>query len=625
MPGRIPEEIIDEVRSSVNIVSVIGQYVSLEKKGKDYIGLCPFHQEKTPSFTVNEEKQFFKCFGCGKGGNVFKFIMEKENLSFPESVRVVARTGNISLPDDQETHSYTLSPLKQIYKDTAKFYNFVLVDTQIGERGRQYAQKRDLNDEIVEHFQIGYAPERPNDLYKYLSKKYDEQLLNQSGLFVQADDGTLYDRFRDRLMFPLGDEAGYTVGFSGRRLSDNKEIAKYINSPETKIFNKSKLLFHFAEAKKEAQSKPKEESRLILYEGYMDVIAAYKAGIKNGIASMGTSLTDHQVSLIKRVTPNIIINYDGDSAGIHASERATKMFSNNNQQNPYTTSADNLNLNIVSLPDGMDPDEYVEKYGAKAYRQAVNNAQPAIDFLLGRLAKRYNLTNANEKEKFARAAITLIVQTTGDALKQGYYINEVAKQTEISVDLLKPEWNRQQIDRSRATRRNFRNHLERRSQFSDHKVITPALEEEQVDKNIVLDRLLYLFIHSNKARNLILKKHFLFPLASYARLAEEWLQFQETRSNPSVESFVDFVSSESLSKIVTNFEMNHMPPIEDDTVEQEIDDLIQVVDVNRLQKKLDKLKEEIADAIQKNDNNKVLQLSKKIIDLRRTEKEGGLL
>ena len=217
------------------------------------------------------------------------------------------------------------------------------------------------------------------------------------------------------------------------------------------------------------------------------------------------------------------------------------------------------------------------------------------------------------------------MQTTGDSLKQGFYINEVAKQTEISVDLLKPEWNRQQIDRNRATRRNFRNQLERRSQLSESQVISPALVEEQVDKNIVLDRLLYLFIHSNKARDLILKKHFLFPLANYARLAEEWLQFQETHSNPSVESFVDFVSPESLSKIITNFEMNQMPPIEDETLEQEIDDLIQVVDENQLQKTLDKLKEEIEDAIQKNDNNKVLQLSKKIIDLRRTKKEGGLL
>lgn len=625
MSGRIPEELIDEVRNSVNIVNVIGQYVSLEKKGKDYIGLCPFHQEKTPSFTVNEEKQFFKCFGCGKGGNVFKFIMEKEHLNFPESVRVVARTGNISLPEEQGSSSYALSPLKQIYKDTAEFYNFVLVDTRLGERGRQYAQKRDLDDEIIDHFKIGYAPERSNDLYKYLSKKYDEQLLNQSGLFVQGEDGTLYDRFRDRLMFPLGDEAGYTVGFSGRRLSDNKEIAKYINSPETKIFNKSKLLFHFAEAKKEVKSKQKDESQLILYEGYMDVIAAYKAGITTGIASMGTSLTDSQVSLIKQVTPNIIINYDGDSAGVHATERAIKMFSNATQQNLYTSSINNINLNIVSLPDDMDPDEYVEKYGPKAYRQAVQNAQPAIDFLLNRLAKRYNLTNANEKEKFARAAITLVVQTTGDSLKQGFYINEIAKQTDISVELLKPEWNRQQIARNRVSRRNFRNELERRRQFSEPAVVSPGLEEEQVDKNIVLDRLLYLFIHSNKARDLILEKHFLFPLSSYARLAEEWLQFQETHSNHSVESFVDFISPEKLSVIVTNFEMNHMPPIEDETVEQEIDDLIQVVDQNKLQNTLDTLKKEIEDAIQKNDNNKILQLSKKIIDLRRTEKEGGLL
>ncbi|QNQ82183.1 DNA primase [Lactobacillus sp. PV012] len=624
MAGRIPEELINEVRNSVNIVNVIGQYVSLEKKGKDYIGLCPFHQEKTPSFTVNEEKQFFKCFGCGKGGNVFKFIMEKEHLNFPESVRIVAQTANIPLPETQGSRAYTLSPLKQMYKDTAEFYNFVLVDTQLGERGRQYAQKRDLDDEIIEHFKIGYAPERPNDLFKYLSKKYDEQLLSQSGLFVQGEDGALYDRFRDRLMFPLGDEAGYTVGFSGRRISENKEIAKYVNSPETKIFNKSKLLFHFSEAKKEARSKQKNESQLILYEGYMDVIAAYKAGVKTGIASMGTSLTDSQVSLIKQVTPNIIINYDGDSAGVHASERAIKMFASKKQVNPYASSNDERNLSVVSLPDGMDPDEYVKKYSAKAYRQALSNAQPAIDFLLSRLAKRYDLTNTNEKEKFARAAISLIVQATDDSLKQGYYLNEIAKKTEISVDLLKPEWNRQQIARNRVNRKIFRNTLSQSRRLDDEQVTSPAVEE-QVDKNVVLDRLLYLFIHSNKARDLILSKHFLFPVESYARLEEQWLQFQETHQNPNVESFVDFVSPTNLSTIVTNFEMNQMPPIEDETLEQEIDDLIQAVNAEKLDNELKKLKEEIEDAIQKNDNNKVLQLSKKIINLRRTEKEGGLL
>ena len=277
MAGRIPEDFISEVRSNVNIVDVISQYVSLEKKGKDYIGLCPFHQEKTPSFTVNADKQFFKCFGCGKGGNVFKFLMYKDDLTFPESVERVAEFAHIAMPNGYGHNGGTkLNPLMQMHQDAVDFYHRVLLTTKAGERGMQYAQKRELDQEILDHFKIGYAPKADNVLITYLrSKGYQDDDLAQSGLFVQARDGQLYDRFRDRLMFPLDNENGRTIGFSGRRISDDKTEAKYMNSPETEIFTKSKVLFHFAEAKKAARG----EGHLVLYEGYMDVIAAYKAGV----------------------------------------------------------------------------------------------------------------------------------------------------------------------------------------------------------------------------------------------------------------------------------------------------------------------------------------------------------
>ena len=262
MAGRIPEEFINEVRSNVNIVDIISQYVSLEKKGKDYIGLCPFHQEKTPSFTVNEEKQFFKCFGCGKGGNVFKFLMYKDNLTFPESVERVAEFAHIAMPQGYGNNDGSkMNPLMRMHKDAAEFYHRVLLTTKAGERGMQYAQKRQLDQKVLDHFNIGYAPKEDNVLITYLrGKGYQDHELQKSGLFVESKDGRLFDRFRDRLMFPLDNENGRTIGFSGRRISDDKTEAKYMNSPETSIFTKSKVLFHFAEAKQAARS----EQHLIL-------------------------------------------------------------------------------------------------------------------------------------------------------------------------------------------------------------------------------------------------------------------------------------------------------------------------------------------------------------------------
>ncbi|MBA1393887.1 DNA primase, partial [Lactobacillus sp. XV13L] len=250
MAGLIPKETIDQVRENVNIVNVISQYVALEKKGKDYVGLCPFHQEKTPSFTVSEGKQFFKCFGCGKGGNVFTFLMEKENMTFPESVQKAAEFAHIEIKEfTQQKNKYT-NVLVKINEEAAAFYHRVLVSTNAGRRGLDYAHSRGLDKDTIDHFRLGYAPRQNNLLLTYMrERKYKDEDLRASGLFVEGRDGQIFDRFRDRLMFPLDSEGGHVIAFSGRRLSNEKTEAKYVNSPETKIFEKSKTLFHFAEAK----------------------------------------------------------------------------------------------------------------------------------------------------------------------------------------------------------------------------------------------------------------------------------------------------------------------------------------------------------------------------------------
>ncbi|MCZ9653950.1 DNA primase [Lactobacillus crispatus] len=603
MAGRIPEDFISEVRSNVNIVDVISQYVSLEKKGKDYIGLCPFHQEKTPSFTVNADKQFFKCFGCGKGGNVFKFLMYKDDLTFPESVERVAEFAHIAMPNGYGHNSGTkLNPLMQMHQDAVDFYHRVLLTTKAGERGMQYAQKRELDQEILDHFKIGYAPKADNVLITYLrSKGYQDDDLAQSGLFVQARDGQLYDRFRDRLMFPLDNENGRTIGFSGRRISDDKTEAKYMNSPETGIFTKSKVLFHFAEAKKAARG----EGHLVLYEGYMDVIAAYKAGVKSGIASMGTSLTDDQIYLLRRITPNIIINYDGDDPGVHAEERAARMFNKDG----------NFNLGIVVLPEKLDPDEYVKKYGAEKYLEEVKGALTPTDFFLKRLEQKYNLDNDREKIAYLGEAVKEIAQVR-NPVEQDMYTEKLAKSSGVSIASLKANLAKERRRNNRA-----RNHVRNSQRNSpDYPIDVPLpgdedvpTEQSVVEKNPSQTRLLYLFIHSTDAQKYMLEGQFYFPNQDFETLAQDWLKYAETHENPQIDGFLDFIP-EQLQGIIVDAEMAQMP--KDSTI-QEVDALVLALKRRNIYSRLNELQAQLQDAKRKNDAQGIIAITQEIIGLKR--------
>ncbi|MEK2461683.1 DNA primase [Lactobacillus gasseri] len=602
MAGRIPEQFIDEVRNSVDIVDVISQYVSLEKKGKDYLGLCPFHQEKTPSFTVSEGKQFFKCFGCGKGGNVFKFLMYQDHLTFPESVKKAAELAHLQMPEGYGEAAKPLSPLKKMYRQATEFYQHILLTTKVGERALEYARKRELTDDLLKHFKVGYAPDDDKILLTYLQQKkeYTDNDLRESGLFIESQDGQLFDRFRDRLMFPLGDESGYTVGFSGRRISNDKTIAKYMNSPETKIFNKSKLLFHFAEAKKAARS----EKHLILYEGYMDVIAAYKAGIKSGVASMGTSLTTEQVYMLRRITPNILVNYDGDPPGIHAAERATKLFGQ----------VQGFNLGIIVLPENLDPDEYVKKYGKEKYRAEVAGALSSTDFLLERLANQYNLHNDREKLTFITAAVQMIAGLN-DPVAADLYLDKLARQTGVTSESLKVTFVRERRKLQRA-----RNHqqayqastlMENIGETAEPKEAQAGTDSET--RNPALDRLLYLFIHSDEARDYLLSRQFLFPDERYAKLAEFWLKYHQTHDEAEVKGFIDFIPEE-LQGIIINMEMITMPP---DYSKRELDDQLRALEKSKIDEQLNDLLNQLKEAQRKQDNSLELEIAQKVIALRR--------
>lgn len=593
MAGRISEDFINEVRGSVNIVDVISQYVSLEKRGKDYVGLCPFHQEKTPSFSVNPDKQFFYCFGCHKGGNVYKFIMEKEEVTFPESVERVAEFANIPMPQEYQEQPVKLNPLMQMHKEAADFYQQVLMTTKIGERGLEYARKRGLDDDLLKHFKIGYAPGNSDLLLTYLrGEGYTDDQLAESGLFVKSQDGRLFDRFRDRLMFPMSDESGHPVAFSGRRISDDPEEPKYLNSPETSIFNKSDLLFHFSEAKKHAR----KEGHLVLFEGHMDVISAYKAGVKTGIASMGTSLTQQQVYMIRRITKQVVINYDGDDPGQHATERAVGLFKQ----------AGNFDLGIVILPDKLDPDEYVKQYGPDSYQAAIRGAISTTDFFLQRLKKKYNLNNEREQVAYLSEAVAEIAALP-NPVEQDLYVGRLAKETGVSLDALK-------VNLSRARRKQRRVDQHTSSEvLPELAPLAPAADPQPVTRALKAQQsLLYAYVYSDEARDYLTVNGFVFPNPEYERLAKLWLNYIETHENVSLSGFLDFIPEE-LQSIIVSTDMTGLPG---EITLEELEAQVRVLNLCKIDDEIDRHMQAIADARRRNDQTAILLETQAILQLR---------
>ncbi|GEK27798.1 DNA primase [Furfurilactobacillus siliginis] len=430
MATRIPEEIIESVRTSVNIADVVGQYVQLKKSGRNLFGLCPFHEEKTASFSVNEEKQIFHCFSCGRGGNVFKFLMELNDVSFPEAVIQVADDANITIPDtykqvDQPNVDSDFARLIGLHENAAKLYHHVLMNTQVGEAALTYLHDRGLDDETIATFNIGFAP--GDGLLKPLfeERKVDYQLLRSSGLFIESQDGQLRDRFTNRIMFTIRNASGKVIAFSGRILHKDPDSPKYLNSPETKIFHKSDTLFNFDLARKEIR----KENAVVLFEGFMDVIAAYSAGVKNGIASMGTSLTTDQIGILQRVAETLYVSYDGDDAGQNATHRALSLIGEHS----------NMSLGVIQMPEGLDPDEYLRKYDAEHFRAVYEGAKETpVGFALRYLARGRNLNNQSEQLSYIEEVLK-IVAGVPSPVEQDLYLNQLADRFQIDKASLKEQ------------------------------------------------------------------------------------------------------------------------------------------------------------------------------------------
>lgn len=407
-----PDGIIEEIQQRADIVEVISSYLPLKKAGNTFKALCPFHQEKTPSFVVNSQKQIFHCFGCGVGGNVFSFLMKQENISFPEAVEILARQTGIDISQvktgtfDKESSKIT-TKLYEINEVAASYYQNNLLNKEKGMVAREYLKNRRISDELVSKFRIGYSPSR-NSLLDYLQKRgYSEDILIKGGLIIKKENGVCQDRFVNKIIFPLLDPQGRVIGFGSRRL-DNQN-PKYINSPQTILFNKSRYLYGLNLARQFIREKT------IIVEGYLDAIALVQFGMDNVVASLGTALTCEQIRLLKRYTEKCIIIYDGDKAGQEASLRGLELFIEEGVQ-----------AGIVQLPVDLDPDDCVRKEGKENFKQRIKEAKNFFDYKLEFLCRKYNKEKAEDLAIIDKEMLSSLCKI-GDANLKDAYIKKLSQ------------------------------------------------------------------------------------------------------------------------------------------------------------------------------------------------------
>ncbi|MCC5910468.1 MAG: DNA primase [Clostridiaceae bacterium] len=425
MESYFPEEIIEEIKEKNDVVDVIGQYLQLKSIGTSHKALCPFHNEKTPSFNVSREKQFFKCFGCGEGGDVIGFVMKMENLDFIEAVKLLAHRANIDIefnaPKEEMKQKYNQQKKYHMINRLAGryFYNNL---TQRSNTALNYFKQRGLNIKIIKSFGLGYSLNNWNDLLNYLKKEgYSEKDIEESGLIVKSKNkDSYYDRFRNRIMFPIFDIRGNVIGFGGRVMDDS--LPKYLNSPETKLFNKSETLYGLNIARKNIV-----DEQVILVEGYMDVIALHQEEFKNAVATLGTSLTKGHAILLKKYCKEVVICFDGDSAGVKATLRSIEILKDTG-----------LNIKVLILPNKMDPDDYIKKMGKIVFKEAIEKAEGYIDYKIHLAQQQFASDSVEDKVKLGKS-VAKILKEVKSPIEQEAYIKKIETKIGISKDAIMAE------------------------------------------------------------------------------------------------------------------------------------------------------------------------------------------
>lgn len=549
-----PASFLDELNQRNPIDDVVGQYVALTRKGGNLFGLCPFHGEKTASFSVAPEKGLYYCFGCHKGGGVVNFIMEIENLDYADAVRFLAKRAGLEIPeDDRQNSQYKKKErLLALCKSAARFFNDQLKMPE-AEQARQYVKRRGLSNATVTRFGLGFAPNSWTRLMDaMLAEGYTKQELSEAGLVLQnKDKGTFYDRFRNRLMFPIIDVRGNVIGFGGRVMDDS--TPKYLNSPETIIFNKRRNLFGMNIVKKSKQG------FIILTEGYMDAIALHQYGFDCAVASLGTSLTQEHADLLSKYTNEVVLTYDGDEAGQNATRRAIPMLEKTG-----------LRVKILRMQGAKDPDEFLHKFGADRFKILLEGSENQAEYRLRSLQMRYDLTNDEQKVEFAKQAAELIA-SFGTMVEREIYAVRAAQMAGLTPEVMKIEINRahrrrQSAEKKKQEQRDIEVALARQPKPRElhYENLRSAMAEENLLRQLLREP--ELFARTGE----LTAESFSVPMfaTSFALLKRRW---QEERS----------VRADALSDALTPAEMAHLTSILQKTdapvSEEAFDDCVRVI------------------------------------------------
>lgn len=568
--NNLSQEKLNEIRNSVNIVDVISQYVSLIPRGKNYFGICPFHDDNNPSMSVNPTKQIYKCFSCGASGSVFQFIRDYENISFIEAVKKIAEIGGVKVDINSKVKTKKNNSYFEIYDLSLKYYTNN-INTKDGKEAKKYLINRGLNENIIKEFQIGLSLNKRNVLSNLLNKKkYSENDLLSTGLIGKNDFG-YYDLFLERIMFPLYDLNGSVIAYSGR-IYNKEDNAKYFNTRETEVFKKGQLLYNYHRSRNEARKK----NQIIIMEGFMDVIRAYSVGIKNVVATMGTAFTHTQAQLIKRMAKEIILCFDGDDAGAKATKSCIEELSKVS-----------VIPKIVRLEDNLDPDEYIIKHGKEAFIRKIKNPINVMDFELSYLKKGKDLSSTTDKASYIKEIIDEINKIDDDILKE-VTIKKIVDETDIDENII-------------------RSHLKEKVKVNK-KIKKPKMSKyEKAEKNLI-----YFMLKSDDVIKMYDKKVTFMPDREYRLLAREVSAYYHEKGYINEADFMDYAQEDEEFKITLK-KINQNISRETYSLE-EIDDYIDVIKEFNVKKAIKRMKEEIKEIT---DPHEKALIAQKIIELKK--------
>ena len=567
---QISQEKINEIRDSVDIVDVVSNYVSLVPTGKNFIGVCPFHDDSHPSMSVSREKKIYKCFSCGATGSVFKFLMDYENITFPEALKKVANMGGISIDIGTPIKKVKKNLLYDVYDLSIKYYTNS-INTNLGKEAKAYLKGRNINEDVIKEFQIGLATNDRDNLWKILEKKFDQELLLKSGL-IGKGEYNYYDLFRERIMFPLYDLDGKVVAYSGR-IYNKEDNAKYFNTRETEIFKKGELLYNYHRAKNEARN----SGKIIVMEGFMDVIRAYIVGVKNVVATMGTAVTSTQANLIKKMAKDVILCFDGDNAGAKATiacgDELLKL---------------GVTANVIFLENNMDPDEYISKNGKEKFISKINNPISIMDFKFIYFKKGLDLNSSTDLARFVNIMIGEINKVDDDILKEAL-IKRLSNESGLDISIIKGKIN-------------FKPNLK-----PEKKIAIKTNKYDTAQRNLI-----WYMLKSPEVIKMYDNKVTYMPNDDYRLLGREISLFYQNFGYINEAEFLDYIVNNSF--LIDTLKKVTMANLKEEYTIQEIDDYINVIYEKNIKNETNRLKSKMQKEIDPIEKAKIAQ---KIIDLKK--------